>query len=424
MLNALNGTWIWVWQGDDLWRDPLALEDFAAQVAAIPGEKGVLLKAADGNRNWNPAISSWGAWDARFVEFFRRRGIKVGLWTYNYGAADTSVVEEVAALERALAIATPDLVILNAELEILSTSDPATQIYDLVRRARNVIPGEIPLGLSSVWRWAYSQRWPFLAAFRGGVDFWANQVYPENWEGEADWSDDQVPWIDEAFDFAHSLGGGLPELPALWCAAPSTAESMAHYAQQAIDRGAVGISWWRVDTNTVDWNGIRAAALLLGGASEADPSTMSNGHLVRGGFYHQYHSVPDPVAIFGLALTDEIPLPGEDLVERTSQVFERAIFEYHPDAAAGHTVQLRRLGAQIYGLLDALSITVAGAPSGPVVPRPGKPADGPSAGPGPRSETVAGPSATAAVAPRPAAPPAAKKKKPARTDTRTPAPVR
>lgn len=52
--------------------------------------------------------------------------------------------------------------------------------------------------------------------------------------------------------------------------------------------------------------------------------------------------------IFGFPLTDELsePDPAAPGGQRTVQYFERAVFEFHPEAPAGWTVQLRHLGRE------------------------------------------------------------------------------
>ncbi|HET9172097.1 MAG TPA: L,D-transpeptidase [Actinospica sp.] len=64
------------------------------------------------------------------------------------------------------------------------------------------------------------------------------------------------------------------------------------------------------------------------------------GHYLAYGFLDYWHHHGD-VAIFGYPISEELTENG-----MTVQYFERAVFEYHPNAPAGWKVQLQRLGAE------------------------------------------------------------------------------
>ena len=68
---------------------------------------------------------------------------------------------------------------------------------------------------------------------------------------------------------------------------------------------------------------------------------LETGHTLRGGF-RDFWEANGGLPQFGYPLTEELQLPGpEDGVVRTTQVFERAVFELHDDT---HTVLLAPLG--------------------------------------------------------------------------------
>ena len=66
------------------------------------------------------------------------------------------------------------------------------------------------------------------------------------------------------------------------------------------------------------------------------------GHYVAYGFLDYWHQNGD-IVIFGYPISEETRDPATEL---TVQYFERASFEYHPNAPQGWRVQLRRLGAE------------------------------------------------------------------------------
>jgi hypothetical protein len=95
-------------------------------------------------------------------------------------------------------------------------------------------------------------------------------------------------------------------------------------------------------------------------AKVADPRTAgveyfaATGHTVRGRFRDYWHShgldFGDPgvsfresLALFGYPISEEFIDPGTGL---TTQYFERAVFEYHPDNPDPYKVLLRRIGAE------------------------------------------------------------------------------
>lgn len=66
------------------------------------------------------------------------------------------------------------------------------------------------------------------------------------------------------------------------------------------------------------------------------------GHNLAYGFLDYWHHNGD-IRVFGYPITEEMTDPVTGL---TAQYFERAVFEWHPDASPGWRVQLRRLGAE------------------------------------------------------------------------------
>ena len=73
------------------------------------------------------------------------------------------------------------------------------------------------------------------------------------------------------------------------------------------------------------------------------------GHYLSYGFldYWRHHG---DIAQFGYPITDEMQDPNTGFTE---QYFERAVFEWHPDAPPSWQIQLRRLGAEIVGGREA-----------------------------------------------------------------------
>lgn len=66
------------------------------------------------------------------------------------------------------------------------------------------------------------------------------------------------------------------------------------------------------------------------------------GHYLAYGFLDYWRHNGD-IAVFGYPISEEMRDPATGL---TVQYFERAVFEYHPNAAQGWSVQLQRLGAE------------------------------------------------------------------------------
>lgn len=259
----ISGTLVWIWAGDDLYHDGRYLDDFIEKMSLIPGKRGVMLKGYDGGRVWHPGIRTWGAWDRGLNDKFRSAGIDVNLWGFNYGTAGGELEGEMEALQVCLDYDTPDLIVLNIEDQIMRTERAYSDVMELVGAAK----GFIPVGVSSVWRWKKSMNWPFDAALRGGVDFWMNQAYSENWNDGPVGFD----YVNEAFDYADKFGGGKPELPALWSAPPSTYDSMVTNAERCLERGATGLSWWRGETaNEHMWQAIVDAASMISSPDNKD----------------------------------------------------------------------------------------------------------------------------------------------------------
>src|SRR5579884_3908505 len=98
-----------------------------------------------------------------------------------------------------------------------------------------------------------------------------------------------------------------------------------------------------------------AALLLLIGALPAGAAPPANdvgpdrvyfpatGHYLAYGFLDYWHHYGD-LRIFGYPISEEFTDPATGL---TVQYFERAVFEWHPDATRAWRVQLRRLGADL-----------------------------------------------------------------------------
>ena len=68
----------------------------------------------------------------------------------------------------------------------------------------------------------------------------------------------------------------------------------------------------------------------------------ATGHYLSYGFLDYWREHGD-LAQFGYPITDEL---SDSVTGYTEQYFERAVFEWHPDAPAGWQIQLRRLGAE------------------------------------------------------------------------------
>lgn len=328
MRDGLWPTTLWVHYVEGL---PGGLAAFADRLAAIPGDKGVLIKAGDGRYGWDQ-------WNAETVAAFRERGIGVGLWTFCYGGGEArnvygvgvverpSVAAEMATLRAALGRATPDAVVLNVEEQVMTAPNPAEAVRDLVAGAKGLCAGIAPVGLSTVWHWQESMAWPFGAALAGGLDFWSNQVYSRRW-----------PSYQRYRYFLSNYGGGKPDWVSLTCSDYAVAGAMDDDARWAAEQGSPGVAWWRADDLTDDrWRGVELAAQHF----QMDSVTL-NGHLIGGGFYH-FWSRNGGVPIFGLPITDEFEEEG-----RTVQYFERARFEYHPDASPGWSVQLGLVGSEL-----------------------------------------------------------------------------
>jgi hypothetical protein len=100
------------------------------------------------------------------------------------------------------------------------------------------------------------------------------------------------------------------------------------------------------------WSAVGLALLLLLAALPGPAAAAGNsapdrvyfpetGHELSFGFL-DYWRLNGDLAVFGYPLTEEFRDPTTGL---TTQYFERAVFEWHPDEPAGWQIQLRRLGA-------------------------------------------------------------------------------
>lgn len=261
MMAGLWPTTIWVWDGRSLLTGE-AGAIFAAQMAALPGEKGVIIKAADGEYTNGP----YGPWRLDVVQRLRDVGVGVGLWTFNYGRGPATygqkverhiVAAELAALERALAAAEPEAVILNIEDQVMGSPDPAADVAALVSGARALVGA---VGVSTVWHWADSMGWPFAAAVGAEVDYWSNQVYSTTWRSYTDYR--------ALYD---RLAGGRPDYISLWANGQPSAgttisgaemDQMGRWAQAM---GAPGVAWWSAQHLRADqWRGVQSVASLYG----------------------------------------------------------------------------------------------------------------------------------------------------------------
>ncbi len=92
--------------------------------------------------------------------------------------------------------------------------------------------------------------------------------------------------------------------------------------------------------------------MQTGGAASGVPNRVyfpQTGHYLSDGFldYWRHHG---DVGIFGYPISEEFVDPATGF---TTQYFERAVFEYHPDAPPGWQVMLRRLGAETVTALES-----------------------------------------------------------------------
>jgi hypothetical protein len=119
---------------------------------------------------------------------------------------------------------------------------------------------------------------------------------------------------------------------------------------------------WSNDRARVTRDGLRLVAVLLitallfavsavpagaaPAANDIGPDRVyfaQTGHYLSYAFLDYWHHNGD-IPLFGYPITEEFTDPATGL---TVQYFERAVFEYHPDAGASWRVQLRRLGADL-----------------------------------------------------------------------------
>lgn len=69
------------------------------------------------------------------------------------------------------------------------------------------------------------------------------------------------------------------------------------------------------------------------------------GHWITGDFYKTYHSIPNPIEIYGYPITEAYT---EQTLGRIVQYFERARFEVGPDNPPGLRVKISPLGELLY----------------------------------------------------------------------------
>ncbi len=104
-----------------------------------------------------------------------------------------------------------------------------------------------------------------------------------------------------------------------------------------------GTNWVAVGALVIALLGSRSLVSSPAAAAATSPNRVyfsQTGHYLGGDFL-AYWQANGGLSLFGYPITEELDYNGT-----TVQYFERAVFEYHPDAPAGWTVELERLGAE------------------------------------------------------------------------------
>jgi hypothetical protein len=231
-------TTIWVWYIPD------DLTAFIDRLADIPGNRGILVKAAD-------STYTWGQWRPDVVQRFKDAGIGVGMWAFCYGHMPewgTTPQDEIDAVMRAIDRARPDALVLNVEGQLMLSPTPGADIADLISLAK--LRSGLPVGISTVWHWAETMRWPFAEAVEAGVDYWVNQVYGTNWLSYTDYQRLRTVY-----------GGGRPDFIAL--PGNEGAEVLDHMVEWALSVGADGLSYWEArQIKARTWEVIKKGAIM------------------------------------------------------------------------------------------------------------------------------------------------------------------
>lgn len=323
-------TVVWVWYLRDIDR-------LIDQMSRIAGQKGVVIKGADGRHVWNQ-------WTADAYQRFARVGIQCGLWCFQYGRGlatyDGSterpgVAAELAALDRCIATQAPDFFIANIEEQVMMSPNPATDVRGLISGATQRLG---TVGLSCVWHWAESMGWPFHAAVEGGVGYFSNQVYGRDWKSYGDY---------RRLHDAH--GGGKPDYISL--SANTTPQAMYEDGAWAIGQRAPGVAWWEAASlSPGKWGAVNevAGAMAARTIEAGDITFPDRPYRVQGGFAAFWRSLGDrALAVIGYPESDEFTAT-VDGVERTVQRFERTVLGWYPESQpdgvpAGHPFHIRVL---------------------------------------------------------------------------------
>lgn len=255
MAGMLWPTTFWIWEANRLnW------PEFERRLRAIPGPKGVLIKAVDGDHVYDPlGRPNVCQWSDGLIELCMGAGAQVGMWTFNYGtgpvgyAPPHTVYGEMVALEDALSRSAyhPAALVLNIESQIMGGQAPAKEVEQIVFGATMRV--QCKVGVSSVWHWANTMGWPFASAAIGGAEYWSNQVYGTDW----------LSYLEYDTLYAR-LAGGLPDYISL----PATVSpaQIVEYGKWAIARQAPGVNWWTAEgMGEGQWQAAGQVARLFGG---------------------------------------------------------------------------------------------------------------------------------------------------------------
>lgn len=106
------------------------------------------------------------------------------------------------------------------------------------------------------------------------------------------------------------------------------------------------MAWMRRGLTLLILAGLLAGSFLPATAQQQTSREFpETGHIVTGEFLAFYQSVPDPLLVFGLPITDAFIDP---LRNMQVQYFQKARFELHEDASASQRVQLGAVGTLVY----------------------------------------------------------------------------